>query len=66
MDITELATELQSADPDLPPAEAAFIATVEAAQAELEAGEISQEEYYERVATASDRYRSRTDADSDP
>lgn len=63
MDITALTAELQSADPDLPPEEAAFIEAVEAAQTERAAGEISQDEYYERVATASDRYRHTMDSE---
>ncbi|MFC6905882.1 hypothetical protein [Halalkalicoccus tibetensis] len=63
MDITELAAELQADDPDLPRAEAAFVETVEAAQADLEAGEIDRDEYDERVARASDRYRNATESD---
>lgn len=63
MDIEELATELQSSDPDLPPEEAAFVETIEDARAALDLGEISQDEYYERVARASERYRDATDSD---
>lgn len=63
MDITELAAELQADDPDLLRAEAAFIETVEAAQADLEAGEIDRDEYDERIARASDRYRTATGSD---
>lgn len=58
MDTTELAAELRSADADLPPAEAAFVETVEDAQAKLNAGEIDREQYNARIARASDRYRS--------
>lgn len=63
MDTTELAAELQSADPELPPDETAFIEAVENAQAALEAGEIGQGEYYERVMAASEQYRDTTDSD---
>lgn len=57
MDCTELAAELGSDDPDLPPDEAAFVEAVEAAQARLAADEITHEEYYELIRDASDRYR---------
>lgn len=63
MNLTELAAELQADDPDLPQAEARFVGAVEAARAELEAGEIDRDEYDERVARASDRYRTATDSD---
>lgn len=63
MDITELAAELQSDDPDLPRAETAFVEAVEDARAALDAGEIDDEEYHRRVARASDRYRTETGSD---
>lgn len=63
MDVNELAEELRTDDPELPQAETEFIEAVEAAKRELEAGEIDREEYEERVARASDRYRR---ADSGP
>lgn len=63
MNLTELAAELQADDPDLPPAEATFIEAVEAARADLEAGEIDRVEYDERVARASERYRTETGSD---
>lgn len=61
MDLNELAEELQTADPDLPPAEAAFVKTVKAAHAQLTAGEIDRQEYQTRVRAASDQYRSAVD-----
>ncbi|WP_122089291.1 hypothetical protein [Halalkalicoccus subterraneus] len=66
MDTTHLAAELGSDDPELPPAEAAFIDAVETAQAKLATDEITREEYDERIRTASDRYRSATSSDADP
>jgi hypothetical protein len=63
MDVSELAEELRSDDPDLPPAEAAFVEAVEAARAALDAGELTSEEYHQRVASASDRYRRAANAD---
>lgn len=64
MDITELAAELRSDNPNLPRAEAAFVEAVEDAQAALDAGEIDREEYDRRVARASDHYRSATESDA--
>lgn len=64
MDVTELAAELRTDDPELPHAESEFIDAVEAAKELLEGGEIDRDEYQNRVATASDRYRRA--ADSDP
>lgn len=66
MDTTDLAAELGSDDPDLPPAETAFIDAVETAREKLASGEISREEYDERVRTASDRYRSATSSGVEP
>ncbi|MDL5362289.1 hypothetical protein [Halalkalicoccus sp. NIPERK01] len=63
MDVTELAAELRTGDPDLPPAEAAFVEAVETTKELFDAGEIDREEYHDRIATASDRYRDATDAD---
>lgn len=62
MDIDELAEELRTDDPELPPAEAEFIEAVEAAKSKLDAGEIDRDEYHERVARASSRYRRAADS----
>lgn len=61
MDLNELAEELQTADPDLPPPEATFVKTVKAAHAQLTAGEIDRQEYQMQVRTASNQYRSAVD-----
>lgn len=57
MDVEELAEELRTDDPELPPAEAEFVEAVEVAQAKLDAGELTPDEYHARIAAASDRYR---------
>lgn len=62
MDIDELAEELRTDDPELPPAEAEFIEAVEAAKSKFDAGEIDRDEYHERVARASSRYRRAADS----
>lgn len=61
MDVTELAKELQTANPDLPSAEAEFMKAANAAQAEFNAGEIDRQEYQTRIRTASNQYRSTVD-----
>lgn len=43
------------------PNEAEFIEAVEAAKSRFDAGEIDRDEYHERVARASSRYRRATD-----
>lgn len=65
MDCTELAAELGSDEPDLPPDEAAFVEAIENARMKLAADEITREEYYERIRDASDRYRSSVDPTAD-
>lgn len=57
MDVEEIAEELRTDDPELPPAEAEFVEAVEAARTKLDAGELTPDGYHERIATASDRYR---------
>lgn len=52
MDVTELAKELQTANPDLPSAEAEFMKAANAAQAEFNTGEIDRQEYQTRIRTA--------------
>lgn len=57
MNVEELAEELRTDDPELPPAEAEFVEFVEAAKTKLDAGELTRDEYHARIVTASDRYR---------
>lgn len=57
MNVEELAEELRTDDPELPYAEAEFVEAVEAAKAKLDAGKLTRDEYHERIAAASDRYR---------
>jgi hypothetical protein len=61
MDVEELAEELRTDDPELPPAEAEFVEAVEAAKAKLDADELTHGEYHDRIARASDRYRGAVD-----
>lgn len=63
MDVTELAAELRTDDPDLPPAEAAFVEAVDTTKELFDAGEIDREEYRDRIAAASERYRNAMGAD---